>query len=496
MNFTELSSALGPLRRSLFAGCVVALFSLAASAKNLSSDVLLVIPKEELRRHAILQSGELEVLRESLTISGELPVVLRQLKAKIRYEVDSLTPGENGQFEMVLRIPQARLRAEGLGIDTVLEVKSGGVRARIPVKASCQGLQIENREELRFSLKAQWEDSPSLRVSVQELQWLRRPGQWALQSESCQAAPGFLPFLEEQISKLWQESEELPLTLKEELNTQLAGWFNETLNLKDEISRLATRLHLQGRRMMDTPEAWVFGLDLGLEIGSDPNRICPSLRVPVHLSLSEMPSHLNELELRFPEKLLEVWVRCLHEQGLLTRYDRGQDIAGFRQLLNSRFLQFFVWSDLMRFPKSTAFQFQSFSNGPFRLEALPAAGGVSYALQTQIVSHLSHPVNERWHPYMTFWSPVTAAIQLKVADSKLKIGMLGTPRTHLQYRYDVPEARGLVSVGLVESQVKDYLKGQSFEVELPQIQFEGVTLKASGIERSGSALRFKLDLKR
>lgn len=499
MNFKLLSRVVGVRRvvmtiTSLSLLTCSTLFAGPARAGVLRTDLQLVLPKSEIVREALRQKGALKFARESLTFSSEFPVELRGIELDFDYRVKALVPGADGAFAAQVEVSGVRARAAELKIDTVLEVEASGVKARIPIKASCRGLVVRSEKPVLFDLKGQVRELPRLSLALQDMDWARAAGVWKLDAESCAAAPGFTNFLNEQLAKLWIESKDLPAYVFEDVNRGLEEWFAGTLALEKDVPELFSRIALQGRSFQDAGDAWVFGIEMRVDANADAKTLCPTLKDDVYLPAHSQRVSVARAEIWANEKLVETWARCLHERGLLKREDRGQEIAGFRRLMSSRFLQFFVWADLMRFPKSTDFHFMTSTYGTLTLA--PAGSGVGYTLSTQIASRMLYPEAGRWAPYMTFYSPVHAQLAMTVADSKLRVRMSGAPRTGLQYRFDVPAAKlysRSVGISTIESEVKSFLAQEVFEIALPRLGLgPEIEVEAVDLRRENRTLKMGL----
>ncbi len=464
----------------------------------LKTDLQLVLPKSEMVNEALKQKGALKFSRESLTFSSEFPVELKNIDLDFEYQVRSLNPGLGGAFATEVEVTKVVARAASLKIDTILQVEASGVKAKIPIKAFCQGVTIRNEKPVVFQLKGQVRELPRLSLQLEDVDWAHVAGVWKLETASCEAAPGFTAFLNEQLAKLWSESKDLPAYVFEDVNRELEEWFAGTLRVEKDVPELYSHVTLEGKTFQDAGDAWVFGIEMRVDANPNEKTLCATLKDDVYLPAHSQKMNVKTSEIWANEKVVELWGRCLHERGKLKREDRGQEIAGFRKLMSSRFLQFFVWQDLMRFPKSTDFHFMTSSYGALSMRPVAASSGVSYALSTQIASRMLYPEAGRWASYMTFYTPVSLELAMSVKNSKLRIGMKGAPRTALKYRFDVPVGQlysSSVGISTIESEVKDFLAQEIFEIELPQLQLgPDIEVEAANLRRENQTL--KMGLKR
>lgn len=480
------------------------LLASSASAGVIHSEIQLVLPKSQISQYAKAQKGHIQFQKESLTLSGEFPLELKNITVGFSYQIDELFPLAGGHFETRLTLPAVDVRIDEMKIDTVIEIEKGGVRARIPLRALCRGVRVQNQMPLQFSLRSLVKDQPQLSLLMTALDWPRKGGVWNLTTESCEAAPGFTEFMNEQLARLWIESTDLPGYFLKDINNEVATWWAQGLQAQHAIESLQTLLSLKGRHFSDTASAWVFGIELSVDANLRSNEICPALSSDVYaLNPTADQAESNKTELWISESVLETWARCLHQHGLLGREDRGQEMAGFRQLMNSRFLQFFVWPDLMRFAKTTDFHFFTATYGDFKLA--PVNGGkdssknaVDYKLNTMIASRMLRPQQGKWDKYMTFFSPLQTGLRMSIENSELKIKMMGDLSTQLQYRFDIPKNQirySKVGVGRIEKEVKGVLVDAGYQVGLPQIDIaKNLKFKAVGLTRANQTLKMELQV--
>lgn len=472
-----------------------------SEAKSIRTEVLLVIPKDEIKAQAKDRSGQLTFHKDVIALGGEFPVQLKSLDLNFEYSVELLNLLGGGAFETTVKMPTAKIRIGELHIDTVIELESNGVRVRVPIKANCTNLEVKSVEPLQFSIKGQVQEAPVLGLGISEVQWPKTRGGWIVNAESCEAAPGFTTFLGEQIGKQWSENAELPNLLREELNKEISPWFAKGLTMQHQLPALETVLTMHGTKFYDINNAWIFGLETTIDPHALKGSICPILENETYIPAISQNVQVSKPELWISEKVIEVWSQCLHQRSVFQRQDAGQSISGFRSLMNSRFLQWFVWGDLLRFEKNTDFRFSTSSYGAFQLTPMNTSftantAGAHYNLTTQVASHMSYVEGGRNNPYMTFFSPLQSALSMNVADSQLSIQMTSAPKTKLAYRFDIPrnQIRTLgVGVSKLEGAVKSFLTKEAYMVTLPKIEvMSGMKFEASGLRRSNQTLKIEL----
>lgn len=333
---------------------------------------------------------------------------------------------------------------------------------------------------------------------VSSLNWERRSGVWTVTADQCEAAPGFAAFLQEEMTRQWMSSTVLASEIQREINSELSSLVKTHLHLEKTVEEVDTKLATDLVGFRDLGSVWAFPMNLKLST-VDPAKTCAVIVPGQKISENLFDIVPQQSELRFPEKVVQTWAQCLNQLGELKRTDRGQDISGFRSLMNSRFMQFFAWPDLMRFAKSTDFHFFTDSYGKLSLQPLDSEGdgAIAYSVVAQVRTRMMYPSQGKWTSYMTFFTPVKVAALLAVSDSVLTVSMASRPETSLQYRFDVPSSllySTSVPISSIESNVKSTLASESRQFELPEIELgSGLKYRATGLSRSGKYLRLKME---
>lgn len=146
--------------------------------------------------------------------------------------------------------------------------------------------------------------------------------------------------------------------------------------------------------------------------------------------------------------------------------------------MKSRFAQFFVWPELMKFSRSTQFVFDisSFQDPEIQGE------GLSYQIKAPLVAKMWAPRGGSYTPFMKFTLPFTSRVQLRVNSGKiaaifdnsnLEILALWDASYVDKYR---PYQR--FSSSTIRNRMLSGIAGKTVTVGLPEIPIaEGVTLK-------------------
>lgn len=224
----------------------------------------------------------------------------------------------------------------------------------------------------------------------------------------------------------------------------------------------------------------------------------------VERSYSE--SSLNEVSdsgFVLPTDTLQAIVNFLYQTGDLQYRIESNKIESFQSFMQSRFLQFFVWPDLMSFAKSTLFYFDVTTSAPPQLRSavtLEGQSGVSYSLQAPLLVHQWAPSRSAYLPYVDFRSTMNGKLDARVKDQKLVLQM--TPNDleiSKSFRPEFAKVRSVnsyIATSLLGSRVKNYLGSQPVSIDLPKWQLgEKISLTISDVQAWKQSFRVPLQFK-
>lgn len=174
-----------------------------------------------------------------------------------------------------------------------------------------------------------------------------------------------------------------------------------------------------------------------------------------------------------PKDTLTAALDFLYRTGELGYRVRSDQVDSFQSLMQSRFLQFFVWPDLMSFAKSTLFYFDlglsrtpSLSNG-YMLNG----GGVAYHIEAPLLVRQWAPAGAAYLPYADFTSPLSGSLRASVQDGRLDLSLQpDNMGINVLFRPEFSAVRPVtawIATSLLGSSVREYLTSRPMSVDLP-----------------------------
>lgn len=205
----------------------------------------------------------------------------------------------------------------------------------------------------------------------------------------------------------------------------------------------------------------------------------------------------------FPKDFLVKVVGFLQSTGDLGYRLNSNEIDSFKVLMQSSFLQFFVWPDLMKFKSDTQFYFDisaakapAMSNG-----RMLASGGIAYDFQSSLLVKQWAPAKGQYYPYMNFSSPMNGTITAKVSNGSLVVqmnpsGQLDISNSTAPEYLKIRDVNDWIATSLLGSRVVDALQETPFKMTMPDWQLgQGMSLGIRDVQTWKQSFRIPLEFK-
>lgn len=233
--------------------------------------------------------------------------------------------------------------------------------------------------------------------------------------------------------------------------------------------------------------------------GEGPEQVEVVERTQLAASLISM----TESGLVLPKNTIEKVVEFLHRNGELNHRVPSNSVTAFVGLMKSRFLQFFVWPDLMKFATNTTFYFDlraqnypSLTNGRMVTDR-----GLTYDLQVPLLVNMWAPHNGNYLPYVDFRAQGSGRVYINVKGNQLQLqAMTGPLNVRSQFRDEYKSVRAVsdsIWESLLGSRVQSYLSSQKFMTDLPEWPLtQNLILGVTDIQMWKQGLRVPLEVRK
>lgn len=429
--------------------------------------------------------GNWQISDQNVETEG-VPVHIKNISLAVKSFLEKPSIGNS---ENTLLLSAKGLRAElklgEVSIDHMVERSLGGIIGRFRVQALCQNVVLQlspGAGHFALSLEPQFNIS-SARLNVQDVQLSWSAGSWVTSNLQCQGAEGFNELIKKEIERVANDSESLVRP-----NLQ-----NIKAKIQESFQDLSYDYTSEKELSVSRPDIRIFMRDLTYEnLGPQGARIKGYFHINFLLSKSEEVKHLKldqsslvtlaEAQLRLPKEFIAEFAAQAYAADTWAHRVASTKISGFNSLMRSRFSQFFVWPELMRFSKSTQFLFDVSS----RKEIAIQGGGLKYRLESVLSTRMWAPRNGSYIPFMNFTTPLKMNLAMSVNQGKLSV-QFNQVNLSLSSKWDAeylsrysPSTR--FSNSTIRDRLASSLEGMKTDIVLPNIPvMDGINLKINQV---------------
>ena len=512
----KLMSSFGPFTKSLFRFCLnhrnlksmtkkqitKSLFVFAAfmfsqqafSSATVESEFELVLPKQF--QQNLIEEKWKTLINQKFQANWQFPDQTMQAQNGVQVQLSGISLAVASQMEkpdlgtsqtqllLQSKSMSAQLTIGSISVDQWIEQTVSGITGRFHLQAQCSHVVLNMKAGAgNFSIAL----TPAVGASqattdVQDVALSWQPDAWVAQSFSCSGAEGFSDIVNQQIIQISQDSASFvnpkKVLIISYIKQYLGGW---TFDFSKARELVSSRADINMSMVVDSFD------------DSNPNLAIAKGRVIINFTRSSQsgtktlslatsePTYsstgTNAL-IRLPASFAkEVMTQAYSANSWVHQFYSTQ-VSGYSTIMNSRFVQFFVWPELMNYSKSSKFLFNVYSNKDPKI----TGSGLQYQVSMNLLSQMQAPQNNSYIPFMNFVVPFSSKVAIGVASSKANVTFTNTG-LDLQYQWDPsyvskydPSQR--FGSSTIQGKILSAISGQSFSFALPSIPLmEGVTLK-------------------
>lgn len=438
------------------------------------------------------------------TVGGEVPASITGVSAEVAYKLKAASE------QIVLGADQALVsesislnaRIGRIAVDAVVNRWVGDTLIQAHVRGSCENIPLvlqAGKAQLMGSIRTGIDASGLPTLSVPWLQTQVSPDGWIVGEFSCQGPEGFKALVQQG------------------LMTYLSDVNGMTAALKSFVDGRVARYQAELRASFLAPRPYDVGIK-NLKVTMTPMRIQnlsgdkfqlvgrlafvfmnPALNETISLgSGGQVPKTLNLHSLLISGDFLNAMNNMAYKAGIYVYRKRGQEIAGFRNLLNSRFIQFFVWPELGYFAGNAEFLFDVIASERPRMSRPTDARDGSVLLNVKgSVSVLTWaPFQTGFEPMVSFNTPVSGTYRLWL-EQAAEGAVLRATFTQLSLRvsaaWDGTYSQNrlhnsYISASSIQGGVSDSLQSDGFSFPLGHLNLGGLSLTPVSLGLEGGWL--------
>lgn len=445
-----------------------------AFASTVESELRL--PWDELNKELPLQKVQFEWGETELQFQ-DLPFLFKNIRLEIQSQAQELLHFNTQPFQSQLKVSgmQMALSTGPLQIRKNIIREINGAQVTVKLNAECAPISMQ-QQNIQVATKLEWEVSDhnvSSRITTFDVIW--PISGWHVSEISCQGPAGFADLIQIELQKQLTHPELFFPFLQEKMqsvmNSKLEELTKNILNVK--LKFLQDRVQAEVQRIKSVN---FHGITLGVVLRlQDQDQQFYILKKSSDSVSSKVGLTISTSGL---EKLLQVSTRGQSFQST------DQQMSGFKQLMRSRFLQFFLWPDLMNFSKRAKFNFIHKLNENTKISLLPR-GKMKLSLQGD--SWLQGERDGKMWNYVFFRSQLNTQSQLTIAQSKLKVNLdSNNVRLKKQFGSDYkskyqPSER--ISTSMIQTAIEETYLNNSLSWDLPSFEIRsGLNLKIDSMK--------------
>ncbi|MGZ3723623.1 MAG: hypothetical protein ACXVA9_11860 [Bdellovibrionales bacterium] len=397
----------------------------------------------------------------------------------VQFDTTSLKTQELG-FTLSWADPQ--LNVGTFDIHDVITRDVGGVPVTVQIDGTCTGLQLRiPGGQWNVKGKMHWDFSTGAFTVAWENFALTTNGTAVPQLDlgQCQGLPGLIQTLRETVLKLTTDQ----AWLQDVLKAGLQDWMQSTLGTLQTQLLTTREVSIKEKMKVAWMPAQLTTLPGGMLrvagtfVLAKPGSLVGADQLPRNYDPAIL-GRVTESGFIMPKDTMSRIFRYMQINGELQYRLNSTDVAAFTSLMNSRFLQFFVWPDLMNFNTSTQFYFDLASQTVPVLGdgAMLDGGGSAYNITMPMIVHQWAPDanGKSYVPYIDFTAPVQGKLQAQIKDGVLSL-QIHTDDLKIDdsFRLEYQKIRDVnpwVATYLLSSSVKDYLNSTPYYMAVPSWQ--------------------------
>ncbi len=398
--------------------------------------------------------------------AGEFPIKFSQSSLQVTGKL-ALTAETLGNISFTAQDLKVELQSDQLIAKGVIRRQVGSVIVNAELNAQCRGLhaQVLSGLQARGVIHLQKGNEGLFTASLVGLQLSSSSLNWQLTVEGCDGAQGIETLLQKEIEKILQQPQGFAAEIQKALVAPLQKL---TVDLQNKLNTQIQTL-LQSH---DLPR--VTQLEIN-EDGGDGFWLVAHNGQPLTHFPKPKPDFFS---LILPRSVIEgKLIESFSKTQLRTERSLNQETS-LKKLLGSRFLQFFIFPDLMSFKKNTEFVFKSLQEtiqtaqssstslakaSTPELQVTALVQGAVFAKESQSQSPIeflaANVSTQGWLRWQVLRNELTWQWQAKA--SHVKVGFSArTPAKHRRY--------GRMPVSQMQSAIQNLIQKREGVVQLPK----------------------------
>jgi hypothetical protein len=355
----------------------------------------------------------------------------------------SVTIDSGKKWQLSATGMQAEIDVGRIDANQVIDQVVNGVRLRLRLNASCSGIRVilaPNVASAMIDLSLSLQNgAPLLNVDKLSLSWPQNA--WQVVPFSCTGAAGFDQAVTTQVTQFLSSPATFQVLLQAHMQANLNNKFLSTM------AGFFSGINIDTKRSDFSVFAKAISFSAitgGYQLLGKVNFLLPFVAPGQTLqeSLPPLPVSMvvgtvTNAFITLPDSILQKLLTHIQDTQILNRAFTSNEVPPLTGLLNSRFQQFFVFPDLMKFPKKSVFNFVAGILNPITLVNLSTSRSSKTSINSnpgfdaklsgvaiiQAQAPMKGQSNASYIPYVNFATQVKSDVNINITDSQLSFVM-------------------------------------------------------------------------
>lgn len=471
--------------------------TLTLAEENISSDFYFVVSGDDLKNLiSETYSGETTGSLDDIEINEPYSTLAQDILLKGQYNYSLSAAGTSASsYKYVASVSDFGISIEKIVTDDSIFESLGSIGLNINIQGHCDRVQVSySGPAIRVNGTVNIESLQGQLVAPSTISSMTiDSSQWVITAESCVGPANYEEEVTSAIQSLLTDEEQLKPLLEEELNNLVS---QQVKNVVDSLLQPIEIPLLDRDTLVLEPES-IYIDDAGrgakvkgLIASVSMNNIDESSRLPVN----EKDVNYSQTGLLLPQKFLQPYITSLHANKKLDFNLGSQSIEALRDFQRSRFYQFFVFPDLMNYPKSANFELDGRVKVAPEVSYYTSKEGFSwFNYSTDVEIYINAPRDGEHIPFQRWDLPVEGLVWMGVFNQRLYFGLSNTRMDLVAYwkksYLDVFDPNRSFGRSIFESEIKKYMNDYQSSVPLSTIPLTDMEeLVPSGSRVSGESI--------
>jgi hypothetical protein len=468
----------------------------AYATSSVESDFELVLPRSFQQK--LIEQKWITLAKEKFSINWQIPdQVLKTSTVDVSLQdlhldlSTYLTKPQLSSGKSALSLESKNLAGTlkmGLvSVDQYIEREVGGIIGRFRIQAQCRDVvltAVAGKSSFKIDL-APSTDGTSLSGKVENVDLSWQPGAWQIGALSCTGAQGFDDVVRQQVLEMANNSAKFIDPLKPQMFSYIENYLkNYELNIGEKRQLVTGRSDIEASMVADKIEDLADGSGTVMtgRVQVSFKKVADAPTEVLHLKEGSIKS-MSNASIRVPDSLIPTLMGKAFKANTWLQNLSSSQIPGFSSVMNSRFVQFFAWPELMKYSKSTVFPFQLYSDKDLTL----TGKGLKFNASGKLISQMLAPKGSSSVPMMRFGLPFKTDLSFSTKSGVLSMTSTN-PVVSLTSSWDADyvkkySPRTKFAQSTVLGKIQNALDTKTYTYTLPTLPIvDGLTLKVDSLE--------------